>query len=200
MVVCTSETKEHQACRDGWVAIEGPTVRRTRAHRWRGSFSQGFGIGVWRRGSGCILRAGRPTLAIRTGRMKRTLQVVIAVTVRAANTRRAIAAILPITPWARVQRYCTVPGRIDCLDITGHLFVAHMIHVRALRVGVLQALAWYQTAHSQRRGCTASASNAVRRCVRKKGWACLAGGHCWTVGRREGRRVPFECSALRHGK
>ena len=106
-VFCTSETKEHQACRDGWVVIEGPTVRRTNAHRWRGSFSQGFGIGVWRRGSGCILRAGRPTLAIRTGRMKRTLQVVI---VRAANTRMVIAASCDLTifPWARVQRYCTI--------------------------------------------------------------------------------------------
>ena len=186
----------------GWV-VRGSC--HTRVRGWRGSFSQGFGIGVWRRGSGCVLRCWRAggTDLSDTGRMKRSLRVIAVQSAGrerrekkrfAANTRRLLQSYLTICRGHVSSDTVLYQQGFDCL------FVAHMIHVRALRVGVLQALAWYRTPHSQRRGCTASASNAVRRCVRKRGWACLAGGHCWTVGRREGRRVPFERSALRHGK
>ena len=126
-----------------------------------------------------------------TGRMKRSLRVIAVQSAGrerrekkrfAANTRRLLQFYY--LPSARVQQCCTVPGRI--IDCPALVRCAYDSRSR-LRVGLLQALAWSRTPHSQRRTCTASASNAVRRCARKKETGlrrgALAGGHCWTVGR-----------------
>ena len=148
--------------------------------------------GVAGRVASCVAGCWAPTLAKREGRTKRMLQVVIAV--QFGSKQSAIAAISPgYFPWARVQQilYMYQPGRNDCLEITGGRRSSRIRFTFArLRVALLQALAWYRTPHSQRRSCTASASNAVRRCVRKKGRAC--GEVPWradTVGQSAARRT-----------
>ena len=138
-----------------------------------------------------------------TGRMKRTLRLIAGQSAGRKKKREesvcskhpAITAILLYyIPWARVQQCCTVPGRI--IDCPALVRCAYDSRSR-LRVGLLQALAWYRTPHSQRRTCTASASNAVRRCVRKKGWAC--GEVPWradTVGQSAARWTESASRAL----
>jgi hypothetical protein len=155
----------------GWV-VRGSC--HTRVRGWRGSFSQGFGIGVWRRGSGCVLRCWRAggTDLSDTGRMKRSLRVIA---VQSAGREEERRSGLQQT----LGDYCNLTIFRGHVSSDTVLYQEGLIAVRRaydsrsrLRVGVLQALAWYRTPHSQRRTCTASASNAVRRCVRKKGWAC----------------------------
>jgi hypothetical protein len=78
---------------------------------------------VWRRGSGCILRCwllGTDVSDTRTvGKMKRTLQVVIAVQQTLGDCCNLTKGIFRGHVFSE---YCTCTnqeGRIDCLEITG---------------------------------------------------------------------------------
>jgi hypothetical protein len=108
-------------------ALEGPWHQGSLGGA--GSFSQGFGIGVWLCGSGYVLRcwrAGAPTLAIRAGWQHETNHAndCSGCGRFAANTYSAIAAISQFRGHVSSDTvlYCT--RKVDCL------FVAHMIHVR----------------------------------------------------------------------